>query len=44
MCSYNGANGIPCTNKDILQDILRDYWGFADDRWVTADCDVVLTI
>ena len=45
MCSYNAVNGIPsCANKFILQDILRDHWGFADDRWVTADCDAVLNI
>ncbi|PIL26417.1 hypothetical protein GSI_12174 [Ganoderma sinense ZZ0214-1] len=44
MCSYNAVNGVPsCTNKFILQDILRDHWGFGEDRWVTADCDAVLT-
>ncbi|KAH9897826.1 glycoside hydrolase family 3 protein [Cubamyces lactineus] len=45
MCSYNAVNGIPsCANKFLLQDILRDYWGFADDRWVTSDCDAVSNI
>ena len=43
--SYIAVNGIlSCANKFILQDFLRDYWGFADDRWLVADCDVVLNI
>lgn len=42
MCSYNAVNGIPsCANSYLLQDILRDFWGFADDKWVTSDCDAV---
>lgn len=42
MCSYNSVNGIPaCANSYFLQTILRDHWGFTDDRWVTADCDAV---
>ncbi|KAF8165129.1 beta-xylosidase [Crassisporium funariophilum] len=43
MCSYNSVNGIPsCASSYLLQDILRDYWGFDDDgRWVTSDCDAV---
>ncbi|KAI0652437.1 glycoside hydrolase family 3 protein [Trametes meyenii] len=45
MCSYNAVNGIPsCANKFLLQDVLRDYWGFTDDRWVTSDCDAVQNI
>ncbi|KAI0673711.1 glycoside hydrolase family 3 protein [Trametes maxima] len=45
MCSYNAVNGIPsCANKFLLQDILRDQWGFTDDRWVTSDCDAVQNI
>ncbi|KAG6820598.1 hypothetical protein H0H93_014514 [Arthromyces matolae] len=42
MCSYNSVNGIPsCANAYLLQSILRDYWGFDDDRWVTSDCDAI---
>ncbi|KAL4254195.1 glycosyl hydrolase 3 family protein [Abortiporus biennis] len=42
MCSYNAVNGIPsCASSYLLQTILRDYWGFSDDRWVTSDCDAV---
>ena len=45
MCSYNAVNGIPsCANSFLLQDILRDYWGFDDTRWVTSDCDAVSNI
>lgn len=43
MCSYNSVNGIPsCASSYLLQDVLRDYWGFNDvGRWVTSDCDAV---
>lgn len=45
MCSYNSVNGVPaCASKYLLQDILRDYWGFGEDRWVTSDCDAVQNI
>lgn len=42
MCSYNAVNGIPsCASSFLLQTVLRDHWGFSDDRWVTSDCDAV---
>ena len=42
MCSYNEINGTPsCANSFLLKNILRDWWGFDEDRWVTADCDAV---
>jgi len=42
MCSYNAVNGIPsCADTYLLQTILRDFWGFNEDRWVTSDCDAV---
>ncbi|KAH9913340.1 beta-xylosidase [Epithele typhae] len=45
MCSYNAVNGVPsCANKFLLQDVLRDTWGFNDERWVTSDCDAVQNI
>ncbi|KAF8179580.1 glycoside hydrolase family 3 protein [Mycena galopus ATCC 62051] len=45
MCSYNSVNGIPaCADSYLLQTILRDYWGFANDRWVVSDCDAVSDI
>ncbi|KAI0778756.1 glycoside hydrolase family 3 protein [Trametes elegans] len=45
MCSYNAVNGIPaCASKFLLQDVLRDHWGFTEDRWVTSDCDAVQNI
>ncbi|KAG1809651.1 glycoside hydrolase family 3 protein [Suillus subaureus] len=38
MCSYNAVNGVPsCANTYLLQDILRDFYGFAQDRWITSD-------
>ncbi|KAG6843962.1 hypothetical protein H0H87_011384 [Tephrocybe sp. NHM501043] len=45
MCSYNSVNGIPsCANKYLLQTVLRDYWGFGEDRWVTSDCDAIKNV
>ncbi|KAF8507443.1 glycoside hydrolase family 3 protein [Gautieria morchelliformis] len=42
MCSYNAVNGVPsCANDLLLQSLLRDSWGFGEDRWVTSDCDAV---
>jgi xylan 1,4-beta-xylosidase len=42
MCSYNAVNGVPsCANDFLLQSLLRDSWGFGEDRWVTSDCDAV---
>ncbi|KAG1764528.1 glycoside hydrolase family 3 protein [Suillus occidentalis] len=33
-CSYNAVNGVPsCADTYLLQDILRDFYGFAQDRW-----------
>ncbi|HEY5585841.1 MAG TPA: glycoside hydrolase family 3 C-terminal domain-containing protein [Ruminiclostridium sp.] len=37
MGAYNRTNGEPCCgSKTLLQDILRDEWGF--DGYVTSDC------
>ncbi|KAF7291729.1 Glycoside hydrolase family 3 protein [Mycena chlorophos] len=42
MCSYNAVNGIPsCADTWLLQTVLRDTWGFDDERWVTSDCDAI---
>ncbi len=40
MCAYNRTNGEPCCSSDfLLQDTLRDAWGFAGH--VVADCGAV---
>jgi beta-D-xylosidase 4 len=46
MCSYNSINGEPgCANKYLLQDVLRDHWGWdRDDQWVTSDCGAIENI
>lgn len=36
MCSYNEVNGVPsCANNFLLQEILRNQWGF--DGYVVSD-------
>ena len=40
MCAYNSINGVPaCANQFLLQDQLRDKWGFRG--YVVSDCDAV---
>ena len=40
MCAYNAINGEPaCANRYLLQDQLRDKWGF--QGYVVSDCDAV---
>lgn len=44
MCSYNAVNGVPsCANPYLLQDVLREHYGFGDG-WVTGDCFAVQDI
>ncbi|HEX5833578.1 MAG TPA: glycoside hydrolase family 3 C-terminal domain-containing protein, partial [Pyrinomonadaceae bacterium] len=43
MCAYNRTNGEPCcANKRLMQDILRDEWGF--DGFVVSDCGAIYDI
>eukprot|EP00927_Polykrikos_kofoidii_P054760 TRINITY_DN49133_c0_g1_i1.p1 TRINITY_DN49133_c0_g1~~TRINITY_DN49133_c0_g1_i1.p1 ORF type:complete len:845 (-),score=144.80 TRINITY_DN49133_c0_g1_i1:438-2972(-) len=40
MCSYNSVNGVPsCANQWLLQDKLRDEWGF--NGYVTGDSGAI---
>ena len=39
MCSYNAINGVPACANPLLQDHLRNQWGF--DGYVVSDCDAV---
>ncbi len=40
MCAYNAINGQPaCASQYLLQDQLRDKWGF--QGYVVSDCDAV---
>jgi beta-glucosidase len=43
MCAYNAINGQPaCANQYLLQDQLRQKWGF--QGYVVSDCDAVQDI
>ncbi|KAG1730244.1 glycoside hydrolase family 3 protein [Suillus paluster] len=43
MCSYNSVNGVPsCADTYLLQDILRHFYGFAQDRWVYSKLRVIV--
>jgi beta-glucosidase len=39
MCSYNAINGVPACANPLLQNRLRDVWGFGG--YVVSDCDAV---
>lgn len=43
MCAYNSVDGEPCcSNTRLLQQILRDEWGF--NGIVVSDCDAISDI
>jgi len=43
MCAYNSIDGEPCcSDRRLLQDILRDEWGFKG--LVVSDCDAISDI
>lgn len=43
MGAYNAVNGEPsCASKTLLQDILRDEWGF--EGYVVSDCGAICDI
>lgn len=43
MCAYNRYNGEPCCGSSrLLQDVLRNEWGF--DGYIVSDCDAIVDI
>lgn len=43
MCAYNRYNGEACCgSKRLLQNVLRNEWGF--DGYIVSDCDAVVDI
>ncbi|KAI1336942.1 glycoside hydrolase family 3 protein [Xylariaceae sp. FL0016] len=46
MCAYNALNGVPtCSSSYILQDLLRDHWGWDRDyQYVVSDCDAIQNV
>jgi len=43
MCAYNRTNNDPCcSSKKLLQEILRDNWGF--EGYVVSDCGAIYDI
>jgi beta-glucosidase len=43
MCAYNSLNGQPaCANTDLLQEHLRDDWGFRG--YVVSDCGAIADV
>jgi beta-glucosidase len=43
MCAYNRYNGEACCgSKRLLQDVLRNEWGF--DGYIVSDCDAIVDI
>lgn len=45
-CRYQAVNGVPaCANSYLIQDILRDHWGFnRPDNWIVSDCGALRDI
>ncbi|KAJ7056599.1 glycoside hydrolase family 3 protein [Mycena amicta] len=42
MCGFNALNGLPsCADPFLLQTVLRDFYGFNEERWTVADCDAI---
>jgi beta-glucosidase len=39
MCSYNAINGVPSCANDLLQQTVRETWGF--QGYIVSDCDAV---